>query len=521
MRILKMFFVAIIFFMAEAAFADIIVTQEVVNVRSYAKGSTTIKLKGSLNKEAIDWLAQTNRVAICSVFDIFLSSPLSLSEGKKGFETKKDGKQISLSTKNGKFKWAEKDATENFVFAIGNERVKPTKASFKSSGTLEAKDFEDFGSKKVAVLDFLSNEKGLLYVSALAFLPEISGKKYKCSDKTQDLRMKFSASSKGKASASFKLSSSLASPAVISETVNSFKPYLVIDLSGGTGAENYPVTYLDEVPEGGWTDEYKTTKMVLRFVQPGKFKMGSPEDELGGYFDEVQHEVTLSKPFYAGVFEVTQKQYELVTGEDPSDYKGDARPVECVSYDMLRGTAKGSRWPSENDVDEDSFFGILRAKTNLDFDLPSEAQWEYACRAGTTTALNDGHDLTPESLESTDENLDKLGRYAYNFDDGHGGSYDAHTTVGSYQPNAWGLYDMHGNVLEWCLDWWDFDEEWSTFPAKDPKGADINGADIINMRCLRGGDWCCNPRDCRSAFRFYTPPDEANSEYGFRVFLIQ
>lgn len=205
-----------------------------------------------------------------------------------------------------------------------------------------------------------------------------------------------------------------------------------------------------------------------------------------------------------GVFEVTQNQYELVTGSTPSEHQGDARPVERVSYNMLRGTDKGAGWPANNEVDGTSFFGILRAKTGLSFDLPTEAQWEFACRAGTTTALNSGKNLTSTT---EDANMNEVGRYSYNKGDSQ------HTTVGSYLPNAWGLYDMHGNVYEWCLDW---SGEYGG-NAVDPKGA----SDGTN-RDQRGGGWKLNPQNCRSAYRSYnTPISDGSNQVGFRVFLVQ
>ena len=227
--------------------------------------------------------------------------------------------------------------------------------------------------------------------------------------------------------------------------------YCVIDLSAGPNAGKYPVSYLAAEPKGGWTDEYKTTKLVLRRIEPGKFKMGG------------EYEVTLTKPFYCGVFEVTQKQYELVTGSNPSKFKGDMRPVENVSYDHVRGKDEGAKWPTSSAVDASSFMGRLRARTGIDdFDLPTEAQWEYACRAGTKSRYDNGGD--------SEEDLKKLGRFALNQKargrkesnadfarhepDGKGGYAENHTVVGSYLPNAWGLYDMHGNVWERCLDWW-------------------------------------------------------------------
>ena len=113
-------------------------------------------------------------------------------------------------------------------------------------------------------------------------------------------------------------------------------PYMVVDLSGGVDALSYPVSYLSSVPEGGWGDEYKTTKLVLRLIPSGSFMMGSPSDENGRGSYEDLHGVVLTKPFYIGVFEVTQKQYQLVMGATPSNYKGDARPVERVSYNDIR-----------------------------------------------------------------------------------------------------------------------------------------------------------------------------------------
>ncbi|MBO7543133.1 SUMF1/EgtB/PvdO family nonheme iron enzyme [bacterium] len=291
--------------------------------------------------------------------------------------------------------------------------------------------------------------------------------------------------------------------------ISSASNYLVIDLSGGTQAASYPVSYLSDVPSGGWSDDYKTTKMVMRLIPAGTYIMGSPEGEVGRKDGETQHKVTLTKPFYAGVFEVTQNQYELVTGSTPSEHQGNARPVERVSYNMLRGTDKGAGWPANNEVDEDSFFGILRDKTGLSFDLPTEAQWEFACRAETTTALNSGKNLTGTN---EDANMNEVGRYSYNQNDGKGG-YSQHTTVGSYLPNAWGLYDMHGNVYEWCLDW----SGSYGGNAVDPKGASVG-----TNRDQRGGGWKLSAQYCRSSYRSGDRPfANGSNQVGFRVFLVQ
>jgi len=280
--------------------------------------------------------------------------------------------------------------------------------------------------------------------------------------------------------------------------------YMVVDLSSGK------ITYLKAVPKSGWSDVYKTTKMVLRKVPAGKFVMGSPTNEFGREEAETQHEVTLTKDFYIGIFEMTQKQYAVVTGDDPSYYKGDLRPVEQLTYNAIRGRNKGAEWPASSDVDDDSFFGKLRAKTGQAFDLPTEAQWEYACRAGTTTALNNGTNITNDYY---DANMFKLGRTYYNMKDGKGG-YEYTTVVGCYLPNEWGLYDMHGNAREYCLDW--YKENIGEDPVTDPKGPETG-----YKRVLRSGSYYFGPKECRSAFRSHCSyADNYNNDSGFRAVLV-
>ncbi len=299
-------------------------------------------------------------------------------------------------------------------------------------------------------------------------------------------------------------------------------PYMVVDLSGGVDALSYPVSYLNSVPAGGWGNEYKTTKMIFRLIPPGTFMMGSPTDELGhdwyssGY--ETLHPVMLTRPFYIGVFEVTQRQYELVMGSNPAGYKGNARPVEQVSYNTIRGTVNGAAWPAHNQVDANSFMGRLRSKANMMFDLPTEAQWEYACRAGTSTALNSGKNLTGTQNCA---NMAEVGRYSGNQNDGKGGYNGQHTAVGSYRANAWGLYDMHGNVAEWCIDW--FQSNLGSAAKTDP-----NGLSSGSYRVVRGGCWNSYDRAgyaaaCRSASRsnyYYgimADPASSSSFWGFRA----
>lgn len=292
--------------------------------------------------------------------------------------------------------------------------------------------------------------------------------------------------------------------------------YLVIDLSEGPKAISYPVSYLNQVPEGGWTDEYKTDKLVLRRIEPGTFMMGSPTNEVGRWWTgETQRSITLTKPYYMGVFQTTQKQYALVMGSNPSYRKGDTRPVECVSYNDIRGTLIGTNWPSHAEVDADSFLGKIRVCTVLNFDLPTDAQWEYACRAGTMTALNNGRDL---SNTDQDAAMDEVGRYYYNWNDGRGGYSSWHTKVGSYTPNAWGLYDMHGNVYEWCLDWF---ERYAMGAVTDPvgsaSGSSRGSSSSDPCRVSRGG--CCrsDASFCRSAVRNYFEPWYSSASTGFRL----
>ena len=274
----------------------------------------------------------------------------------------------------------------------------------------------------------------------------------------------------------------------------------------------WKVRYTNDGPD--LTDDTcRTTELWLRYIPAGKFMMGSPEGELGRWDDETRHEVTLTQPFYIGVFECTQKQWELIMGGTPSEYKGDCRPVEMVSYNDIRGSKSVANWPEDgHTVGDTSFMGILRAKTGLAFDLPTSAQWEYACRAGTTHALNSDVDL--ENIYQ-DTAMNDIGRYQHNQSDGKGGYTSAHTTVGSYLPNNWGLYDMHGNVWEWCLDWWDGSTPYDATAAEDPVGDETG-----STRVYRGGSWCSGAFNCRSAIRDSGGPSSRYNDYGFRVLCL-
>jgi len=218
--------------------------------------------------------------------------------------------------------------------------------------------------------------------------------------------------------------------------------------------------------------------MKLALIPAGNFMMGSPDGEKDRVEDEgPRREVTISKPFYMGVTEVTQAQYEAVMGTNPSSFKGPENPVETVAW-----------------IDAVEFCRKLSAKTGQKVRLPTEAQWEYACRAGTKTRFGFGDD---------DDDLDVYAWYTAN-----NGS-KTHP-VGRKKPNAWGLYDMHGNVWEWCGDW--YADSYANANNRDQAGPDSGAS-----RVLRGGSWDYNPLHCRSAYRIRGTPDFRHYDVGFRV----
>ncbi len=245
-------------------------------------------------------------------------------------------------------------------------------------------------------------------------------------------------------------------------------------------------------------------EMVL--IPGGTFIMGSPDDKPEREDDEgPQHDVTVPD-FFMGKYQVTQEQWRIVADypqvnieldRDPSKFKGDRLPVERVSW---------------NEAVE--FCDRLTVKTGRSYQLPSEAQWEYACRAGTQTAFAFGKTL------STD-----LANYSGNstYNDGPKGEYRKKTiAVGAFPPNAFGLHDMHGNVYEWCADDWheNYDgapTDGSVWNASNDSGLDP-GSD--QRKVLRGGSWVSNPRRCRSACRDYFTTGSRSRSSGFRVVVL-
>jgi formylglycine-generating enzyme required for sulfatase activity len=236
--------------------------------------------------------------------------------------------------------------------------------------------------------------------------------------------------------------------------------------------------------------------MKLVLIPAGKFTMGSPKDEKDRSEDEgPQHEVEITRPFYLSVHEVTQAEYEKVMGTNPSSFSatGDGKN-KVEGQDMSRFPVEEVSW---NDAVEFCKKLLPEEKRNERvYRLPTEAEWEYACRGGAS--LQPFH--YGDSLSSTQANFhSNLGRT---------------TRVGSYEANAFGLYDMHGNVWEWCADWYDTNY-YKHSPRKDPKGPATG-----TRRVLRGGSWGYNGGNCRSAYRGNYDPGYRSVGSGFRVVLV-
>jgi len=313
----------------------------------------------------------------------------------------------------------------------------------------------------------------------------------------------------------------------------SIASYVVVDLSGGSTATNYPVRYSITAPDL-LDATCKTTELWLRRIPAGTYTMGSPTNELGREVDqyETQHTVTLTKDFYIGVFEATQQQWYQVMGTKPSwntnvTYWA-TRPVEQVSWCKIRESADGSTlranaltWPASDSVGEGSFMYVLRQRTGLKFDLPTEAQWEYACRAGTAGAWNNGTTIVSTNT-SSDANMSLIGRYVGNTSNGTSSDRNCSTNlnttlVGSFLPNTWGLYDMHGNAIEYCLDRISSTSRTSdlgALPVTDPQGA----ADVTANRVYRGGGCASHALQCRASFRNGISYSlQTHARFGFRI----
>ncbi len=248
--------------------------------------------------------------------------------------------------------------------------------------------------------------------------------------------------------------------------------HIIFDIPGGR-------TYSLAAPPADLLDNtaYTTSHIVLRRIPAGAFTMGSPHGESARPgLDETPHQVTIAKEFLIGVFEVTQEQWTLVMGVNPSYFKDSESglPVESVTW-----------------LDCQEFIERLNSRSDsLLFAFPTEAEWEYACRGGADGPI------------SGTGRLDEMGW--------HSGNSDGRPhPVGMKAPNSWGLYDMHGNVYEWCVDWY----------GKYPESgvADPSGPNEGDHRIERGGSWATDPKFCRSADRNMHIPEDSSHHLGLRL----
>ncbi len=254
--------------------------------------------------------------------------------------------------------------------------------------------------------------------------------------------------------------------------------------------ESFPDRWASEWGEdehGLWMAfHYQKLRHILRWIEPGAFMMGSPKDEPERDDDETLHQVTLSEGFWLGATTVTQELWEAVTGKNPSRFKGEQRPVERVSWKEVQ-----------------EFLSRLNKEiSGVELSLPTDAQWEYACRAGTSTPFSFGNSISTEQVNFN-------GNYPYA--SGEQDEYRAETVVVKALPcNNWGLYQMHGNVWELCLDQY----------AKKYFEGSVNPSGPLTglVHVIRGGSWVNGARKCRSAVRNQSKmPAYPNNRVGFRL----
>ncbi|MFV1994045.1 MAG: formylglycine-generating enzyme family protein [Verrucomicrobiales bacterium] len=268
--------------------------------------------------------------------------------------------------------------------------------------------------------------------------------------------------------------------------------YAIVDIGSDPQKASFPVTFSEKLPTDFGSAVYRAGKIVFKWMEPGTFRMGQAR------LAAPIHPVTLTKGFYIGLFELTQNQWEQVMGPSSFRFPGNpAHPVESVSWEDIRGASEAHDWPLEPEPGNTSFMGRLSMATAAEFrfDLPSEAQWEYACRAGTETKWSFG-----DSFDGADDAI-------WSADNSDGETREA----GTRKPNPWGLFDLHGNVAEWCLDRHGF---YPREAVDDPAGS-AHG----RHRVWRGGGWDVAPFLAQSALRSGGPAAGRYPNVGFRPVL--
>lgn len=322
-------------------------------------------------------------------------------------------------------------------------------------------------------------------------------------------------------------------------TLDNTPDYMAVDVSAAAKPNTqkyYPSA--EFVPGGVSNSLYKTTMFLMRKIMAKDviWTMGSTAlEQLGRVaVREATHQVSLTNNYYIGVYEVTQSQWSQVATNSSiaANFTVERfmRPMESVSYNEIRLKANSYAeataaeiadysWPK--DPNPSSFLGLLRLKTGIDFDLPSEAQWEFAARAGNGVGYwNNGSAM---QNAASDNNLNPLGRYAGNSASSPTGStapsVGGTAISGSYAPSTWGIYDMHGNVHEFCLDW--NEDDITTYGGKvniDPADPAKTLSGVAgSLRVARGGNYALGAHNCRPAYRGSNTPTQRNNNIGFRV----
>jgi sulfatase modifying factor 1 len=261
---------------------------------------------------------------------------------------------------------------------------------------------------------------------------------------------------------------------------------------------------------GGWEGDDKggiyadlvVGRLVIpmRWISPDSFTMGSPQNETGRYDDELSHTVILTQGFWLGRYPVTQEEFEAVMGKNPSHFKGPRRPVENVEWDEAVAYCRRLTEMARE---------LHAMEEGHGFRLPTEAEWEYACRAGTINAFNNDSECTQPT--GHDPALDKLGWFDQN-------SRNETHPVGEKQGNAWGLHDMHGNVWEWCEDRGDWNYQESRVVTNTYREGVVNPVCLEGAwRVVRGGSCWNDAGSCRSAVRNLGEPGNRDVSLGFRL----